>query len=294
MQFPVGDAAAIALCHEFYQALAAGMPVDACVGEARKVIKVSGNELEWGTPVLFSRAADGRVLVLPEGDARPLIAPKVQHEPETVLVPGGAFTLGSAPGAGIPADETDAHKVDLPDYRIGKTPVTNAQYAAFLQQTPGQENIPQKSGWFLREPPAGKDDQPVAGVTWYDALAYCRWLSTQTGRRYRLPTEAEWEKAARSGRAEGIGVVQEWTQTLWGSDTNAPSFQYPYVGDDGRESVSINSRDVRVFRVYRGWRPEDKPDDARLPRRRTSEAKSALPWRGFRVVMELLASEGKA
>ncbi|MBP8291678.1 MAG: CHAT domain-containing protein, partial [Caldilineaceae bacterium] len=52
MQFPVGDAAAIALCHEFYQALAQGLPVDACVGEARKVIKVSGNELEWGTPVL--------------------------------------------------------------------------------------------------------------------------------------------------------------------------------------------------------------------------------------------------
>lgn len=286
MQFPVGDAAAIALSHEFYQALAQGLPVDACVGEARKRIKLEGNDLEWGTPVLFSRAADGRVLVLPEGDARPLIAPKISREPETVLVSGGRFLLGSAPAADIPTEETPAHPVDLPDYRIGKTPVTNAQYAVFLEQTPGQEPPP-RLGWFNRQPPAGAADQPVGGVTWYDAVAYCRWLSAQTGRRYRLPSEAEWEKAARTGRAEAIGVVQEWTQTLWGSDAGTPAFGYPYVADDGREAVRSDNRAVRVFRVYRGWRGADSPEDARLTRRRASEARSALAWRGFRVVMEL-------
>jgi hypothetical protein len=286
MQFPVGDAAAIALCHEFYQALAQGLPVDACVGEARKVIKLSGNELEWGTPVLFSRAADGRVLVLPEGDARPLIARKTPHEPETVLVPGGRFLMGSAPAADIPPEETPAHTVDLPDFRIGKTPVTNAQYAVFLQQTPGQEPPP-KVGWFNRQPPAGAADQPVGGVTWYDAVAYCQWLSTETGRRYRLPSEAEWEKAARTGRAAAIGAVQEWTQTLWGGDASKPVFGYPYVADDGREAVRSDNRVVRVFRVYRGWRAADSPEDARLTRRRASEARSALAWRGFRVLMQL-------
>jgi formylglycine-generating enzyme required for sulfatase activity len=82
-------------------------------------------------------------------------------------------------------------------------------------------------------------------------------------------------------------VVQEWTQTLWGSDAHAPTYQYPYAADDGRESVGADNREVRIFRVYRGWRAADKPEDARLPRRRASEARSALAWRGFRVIMEL-------
>jgi formylglycine-generating enzyme required for sulfatase activity len=285
MQFPVGDAAAIALSHEFYQALAQGLPVDACVGAARKAIKLSGNDLEWGTPVLFSRSSDGRVLVLPEGDARPLIASKIPQEPETVLVPGGAFLLGSAPAAGIPDDETPAHQVDLPDFRIGRTPVTHGEYAVFLQQTSSQE--PPRGGWFNRQPPPGTAAQPVGGVTWYDAAAYCRWLSAQTGRRYRLPSEAEWEKAARTGRAEAIGAVQEWTQTVWGSEAGKPAFGYPYVASDGREADRRDSREVRIFRVYRGWRGADSPEDARLTRRRASEARSALAWRGFRVVMAL-------
>lgn len=329
MQFPVGDAAAVALSHEFYQALAQGMPVDACVGEARKVIKVSGNELEWGTPVLFSRAADGRVLVLPEGDARPIIAPRIPHEPETVLIPGGRFTLGSVPGDGIPPDETPAHEVDLPDFRIGKTPVTNAQYAAFLEATPGQENIPQKAGWFLRAPPPGKEHHPVTGVTWYDADAYCRWLSARTGRRYRLPTEAEWEKAARGkagliypwgnawrdgacnagssdtaavdafadgaspyGVLDMVGNTQEWTQTIWGPDAQTASFTYPYRCDDGREAVDADNRAIRIYRIHRGGSFKDGPADLRSARRRASEVRSALAWRGFRVVMELTPTAG--
>jgi formylglycine-generating enzyme required for sulfatase activity len=73
--------------------------------------------------------------------------------------------------------------------------VTNAQYAKFIEQVP-EQHVPKKAGWFVREPPAEKLDHPVVGVSWADAVAYCNWLSEQTGRSYRLPTEAEWEKAA--------------------------------------------------------------------------------------------------
>lgn len=59
MQFPIGDAAATALTHEFYQVLATGLPIEVAIGEARKAISVAGNEWEWGTPVLFTRAAVG-------------------------------------------------------------------------------------------------------------------------------------------------------------------------------------------------------------------------------------------
>jgi formylglycine-generating enzyme required for sulfatase activity len=122
--------------------------------------------------------------------------PRLPFEPDTVLIPAGSFLLGSPPGPGIPPEETPRHPLTLPDYRLGRYPVTNAQYAAFLQQQPQHEAPPLKLGWFLREPPAGKADHPVVGVSWFDALAYCRWLSGQTERVYRLPTEAEWEKAA--------------------------------------------------------------------------------------------------
>jgi formylglycine-generating enzyme required for sulfatase activity len=199
MQFPVGDKAAIALAHEFYLALAGGMPVDAAVGEARKAVKATGNDLEWGTPVLFSRSADNRILVLPEGDARLTIERK-NWEPETVLIPGGPFTMGRAPGEGIPAAETPAHTLFLPDFRMGKYPVTQAEYAAYVRDanavTWATSDAAREAGWFNLAPPKDKLDHPVTGVSWQDANAYCAWLSATTGRRYRLPSEAEWEKAA--------------------------------------------------------------------------------------------------
>ena len=76
--------------------------------------------------------------------------------------------------------------VVLPDFRIGKVPVTNQQYAVFLREDPRPE--PKRAGWRLRQPPQDKLDHPVVNVSWQDALAYCQWLSRVTGRRYRLPT----------------------------------------------------------------------------------------------------------
>ena len=90
MQFPVTDNAALTLSREFYKALADGYPVDAAVGEARKAIFGLGDSLEWGTPVLFSRSQDNRLIELPEGDARSTI-PRQPFEPETVFIPTGPF-----------------------------------------------------------------------------------------------------------------------------------------------------------------------------------------------------------
>ncbi|MCX6032171.1 MAG: SUMF1/EgtB/PvdO family nonheme iron enzyme [Chloroflexi bacterium] len=124
-------------------------------------------------------------------------------EPETILIPAGPFLMGSAPGPGIPAAETPQHTVDLPDYRIGKYPITNRQYAEFIKQERTQD-VPRDAGWFNREPPPDRLDHPMTSVSWHDAVAYCRWLSAQTGRSYRLPGEAEWEKAASWGPGDRV------------------------------------------------------------------------------------------
>ncbi len=121
--------------------------------------------------------------------------PLLPFEPETILIPAGPFLMGSQPGQDVPDEETPQHEVNLPAYRIGKYPVTNAQYAEFIKREPQQE-VPKKAGWFLQQPPEDKLEHPVVGVSWHNALAYCQWLSRETDRTYRLPTEAEWEKAA--------------------------------------------------------------------------------------------------
>jgi len=109
---------------------------------------------------------------------------------ETVLIPAGAFTMGDDNGR---PDERPAHRVTLSAFRMAVLPVTNEEYAAFLAATG-------------HEPPRFWDDsafnhprQPVVGVSWYDAVTYCDWLSGVQRRSFRMPTEAEWEKAALGG-----------------------------------------------------------------------------------------------
>jgi formylglycine-generating enzyme required for sulfatase activity len=116
-------------------------------------------------------------------------------EPEMVLIPTGEFTMGSDPGLDPEAvdDEGPQHRLYLPDYYLAKTPVTNAQYGAFVQAT----GHPAPYHWGGGFPPRRKEDHPVVNVSWHDALAYCNWLAEVTGKPYRLPSEAEWEKAAR-------------------------------------------------------------------------------------------------
>ncbi len=110
------------------------------------------------------------------------------REPEIVPIPQGWFLMGSVAGLDC---ERPVHRVWVNAFELAATQVTNAEYAPFLQAT--KLNPPP----FWDDPNFINPQQPVAGVSWFEADSYCRWLSEHTGRAYRLPTEAEWERAAR-------------------------------------------------------------------------------------------------
>ncbi|MDY6874711.1 MAG: bifunctional serine/threonine-protein kinase/formylglycine-generating enzyme family protein [Chloroflexota bacterium] len=115
-------------------------------------------------------------------------------EPEMVGIPAGEFLRGSKErDKKALASEKPQRQIYLSDYWIGKHPVTNAQYAVFVEATGRRP----PEHWEGSRPPEGKEDHPVVNVSWWDALAYCHWLAEVTGKPYRLPTEAQWEKASR-------------------------------------------------------------------------------------------------
>ncbi len=292
MQFPVSDHAAITLAHTFYRALADGAPIDAATSEARNALYLAGNEREWGTPVLFTRADDNRLIELPSGDFRPTIA-RQDWEPETVLIPGGPFLMGSDVDE---ENERPQQTVELPDFRIGKTPVTNAQYAEFLAKNPEQPE-PRKVGWFLRKPPAGKEEHPVVSVSWHDGVAYCQWLSEVTGRTYRLPSEAEWEKAARGTDGRRYPWGNEWQEgiaNLDGDETTPVAAHPNGTSPDGCLDMLGNVQEWVGTeagweeRVVRGGSYRSAADEVRCSARGAGNEASRVPWRGFRVVMEIV------
>jgi formylglycine-generating enzyme required for sulfatase activity len=203
------------------------------------------------------------------------------YEPETILIPAGPFVMGvEATGA------WQQHKVILPAYEIGKYPVTNEQYAEFVEQKP-EHLAEMRKVWRAAKPPKRILKHPVVRVSWYDAQSYCRWLSRTTGRTYRLPTEAEWEKAARGdqdgriypwgdeitpehanydnrrttavdqyetgqspyGCYDMAGNIWEWTSTLWGEPRKQAQFTYPYVYDPHkRENPDAPATEHRIYR----------------------------------------------
>ena len=112
-------------------------------------------------------------------------------EPEWVEVPAGSFWMGEG---------SDEHQVSLSTFFISRTPITNAQYHLFIQDADHQS----PKHWEDDRPPKGLESHPVVNVSWLDAMAYCEWLSKKTRKTITLPSEAEWEKAARGDKDKRI------------------------------------------------------------------------------------------
>jgi len=109
---------------------------------------------------------------------------------DMVLIPGGEFEMGQPDGRD---EERPMHRVSVAAFLLGRYQVTNADYDAFRHAT-GRVPPP-----FRGVPEFADPQQPVVGVSWFDAAAYCDWLSHELGGEFRLPAEAEWERAARGG-----------------------------------------------------------------------------------------------
>jgi formylglycine-generating enzyme required for sulfatase activity len=153
--------------------------------------------------------------------------------PEMVLIPAGQFRMGDIQGKGD-NDEQPVHWVSIDSFAIGRYEVTFAEYDRFAEAT--GRNKPDDEGW-------GRGNRPAINVSWLDAMAYTQWLSQQTGKQYCLPTEAQWEYAARAG-----------TQTpyWWGSEIgynqancNGCSGRWDY-----RETAPVGSFAANAFGLY--------------------------------------------
>ena len=98
-------------------------------------------------------------------------------------------------------DEQPVHQVSVPSFGLARFQITNKEYEVFCNSSGHQ---PTK---FHDNDELNQPRQPVTGTSWFDAVAYCEWLSATTGKQFRLPTEAEWEWAARGGLA---GQIYPW------------------------------------------------------------------------------------
>lgn len=122
--------------------------------------------------------------------------------PEMVSIPAGDFSMGCETGS---ENEAPVHTVWVDAFVMAKYAVTRGDYAHFVEAT--QHPVPS----YWRDPKFQDPNQPVVAVSWFDAVAYCEWLSLVTGQVFRLPTEAEREKASRGGQA---GLAYPWGDDL--------------------------------------------------------------------------------
>jgi formylglycine-generating enzyme required for sulfatase activity len=158
--------------------------------------------------------------------ANPILRDRLSDDsqgPEMVVIPAGAFQMGSPLSELGRYSDEPSHPVRInKSFAIGKYEVMFHEYERFTSAK--GKPLPNDQEW-------GRGRRPVINVSWTDAMAYAEWLSEQTGQRYRLPTEAEWEYAARAGTT---------TSRYWGDDP-----------DEG--CAFANAADLDGKKVFVGW-----------------------------------------
>jgi formylglycine-generating enzyme required for sulfatase activity len=228
---------------------------------------------------------------------------------EVVFVPPGPFEMGSQRTVGKSSEKVEqpAHQVSLGGYWIGRYPVTTAQFRTFLEAS---QHVPSNSDLSKAD-----DNHPVVSVSWHDAMAYCCWLSDRTDLHVTLPSEAEWEKAARGtdGRIYPWGDEQpdntlcnfnrvdvmkgtvpvghysprgdspyrcaDMAGNVW-EWTRSIFKEYPYDSRDGREDA--NGQGTRVLR---GGSYNNNSRFVRCAARRKSMPETRSTDAGFRLVV---------
>lgn len=171
-------------------------------------------------------------------------------EPKLVLVKAGNFTMGSTKKdieqikenfpdfeQKLLEREIPENEVFLEEFKVSKYPITNSDFSEFIQDTKYKTTAEKEKTGFVFDPkyravegstwkrPFGpnsnlknKENHPVVQVSWFDALKFCKWLTKKTGHKYRLPTEAEWEKAARGTDRKIFPWGNKWEPSFCNSE----------------------------------------------------------------------------
>jgi len=257
-------------------------------------LEVSPTLVESSKPVVSAKRKPGTVFQDTLNDG--------SKGPEMVVIPAGSFRMGDIQGVGH-SDEQPVHKVTIKrPFALSKYPITFAEYDHYREAI--NKPKPSDNDW-------GRGNRPVINVSWIDATAYAAWLSDQTGKRYRLPSEAEWEYAARGwketeywwgdeadkkhanfsgynttpvdkyaanpfGLHDTSGNVWEWVQDTW-HDT------YKSAPIDGSAWFDSDSR----LRVLRGGSWGIEPDFARSAYRYRYRPETSSYYVGFRLAQDL-------
>ena len=184
-----------------------GLIVEAAPGQ-RQLRAVKPGFKEWSGTVVVKANETARINIeLRRSDL----------ELEMFRVSEGPFICGDDRGE---KDQRPQHQVLMPEFEISRAEVTNKLYKSFVDDTshPAPQGL--GFGWDGNEYPPDQDDYPVVFVSWEDAVTFCKWLSEKTGRRYRLPTEAEWEKASKlvENQYKSAGKIWEWCSDWYDHD----------------------------------------------------------------------------
>jgi formylglycine-generating enzyme required for sulfatase activity len=219
-------------------------------GYINRLLNIISNQ---ETNDLNTRIAAGNALGM-LGDPRfvDLESGNVKLEMEMVPIPEGPFKMGSEEGRD---DEKPQHEVHLDTFEIAKYPLTNIQYKAFLDANPGH---PEPQGWNNRTFPAGKANHPVVNISWNDAQAYAKWLSEKTGKDYRLPTEAEWEKAARGTDGRTYPWGNKFDPSKCNTSEGGPGGTTPVgIYPEGASPYGVMDMAGNVWEWCEDWYGED-------------------------------------
>jgi formylglycine-generating enzyme required for sulfatase activity len=171
------------------------------------------------------------------------VVTRLEFEPEMVAIPAGTFEMGSNDGH---SDEKPVHSVSVNGFRMSKYETTVGQFKVFVRDS-GYSGSKVVSEWrctgFMQPDFSQTEQDPVVCVTWLDAEAYVEWLNKKTGKGYRLPTEAEWEYAARAGSA---------TKYWWGDNLGSNKANCDGCGSqwDNKQTAPVGSFSSNGFGLY--------------------------------------------